>query len=132
MRRVSQMYDAAIAPIGLTSGQLMILVEIALRGKHPPTMRELAEALVMDRSALGHTLRPLERDGLVRFEQSAADRRAQHVVLTRAGKSKMMAGQKIWARVQGRFEAVVGQSESAELRETLLRIARDERLSPPE
>jgi DNA-binding MarR family transcriptional regulator len=130
MRRITQMYDAAIEPIGLTSGQLMILVEIGLRADNPPTMRLLAEALVMDRSALGHTLRPLERDGLLRFKQSKADRRAQHVILTRAGKAKMLAGQRVWARVQKRFEEAFGVSEAAELRHTLLRIARDERFSP--
>jgi DNA-binding transcriptional ArsR family regulator len=35
------------------------------RGAALPTVRELAEELVMDRSTLGQNLRPLERDGLI-------------------------------------------------------------------
>jgi DNA-binding MarR family transcriptional regulator len=49
--------------------------ELDLRTGDPPTIGELAKALVMDRSSLGHTLRPLERDGLIAFEQSTEDRR---------------------------------------------------------
>jgi len=76
-RRVSQMYDAALAPAGLKVTQLAILSEIDLRAHDPVTMRELADAMVMDRSTLGQNLRPLERDRLVAWEPSDADRRMQ-------------------------------------------------------
>src|SRR5580658_6094534 len=81
-RRVSQMYDAALAPVGLKSTQLAILTAIGQRAHDPPTMRELADALVMDRSTLGQNLGPLERDQLVALEQAVADRRRKLVVLT--------------------------------------------------
>src|SRR3978361_78947 len=81
-RRMTQLYDEALAPSGLKSTQLAILNEIAIRGLSPPTMGELAESLVTDRSALGHNLRPLERDGLIGFAESDSDRRRRLVVLT--------------------------------------------------
>ena len=62
-RRVSQLYDAVLAPSGLRSTQMAILTHIDRAGT--PAMGELAAALVLDRSALGHNLKPLERDGLV-------------------------------------------------------------------
>jgi hypothetical protein len=60
-RRVSQLYDSVLAPAGLRSTQRSILVNIARFGS--PTMGQLAASLVLDRSALGHNLRPLEREG---------------------------------------------------------------------
>ena len=49
-RRLTQLYDAALDGCGLRSTQLTILVELAGRTGQPPTMAELAIALVMDRS----------------------------------------------------------------------------------
>src|ERR1700754_2602702 len=63
-RRLTQLYDDALAPSGLRSTQFSILAEIAARSA-PPTLMELAEAMVSDRSSLGHALRPLIRDGYV-------------------------------------------------------------------
>src|SRR5437016_3902970 len=69
-RRISQFYDSALAPAGIKSTQFAILSEVA-RGSiaGPVTMCELAAAMVMDRSTLGHNLRPLERDDLVVLRQ---------------------------------------------------------------
>jgi DNA-binding HxlR family transcriptional regulator len=62
-RRISQLYDTAFAPSGLKTTQHAILAQI---GRSEPTMvGELAEALVMDSGAFAHTLKPLERDGLI-------------------------------------------------------------------
>jgi DNA-binding MarR family transcriptional regulator len=128
-RRLTQLYDDALGPSGLRSTQVAILAELDLRAGDPPTMRELAESLVMDRSSLGHTLRPLERDGLIAFEQSTEDRRRQYVALTRAGKAKFRAASRLWEAAQKRFEDVFGETEAAKLRATLLSIAHDDRLA---
>src|SRR4029077_18643702 len=52
MRRVSQIYDEALALSGLRSTQRSLLVGIARAGRL--TMSELAASLVLDRSALAH------------------------------------------------------------------------------
>src|ERR1700730_17645062 len=81
-RRVSQFYDTALAPVGIKSTQFSILAEVdrgSLEG--PVTMCELAAAMVMDRSTLGHNLRPLERDYLVTLRLSPDDRRKRYVEL---------------------------------------------------
>src|SRR5260370_3020293 len=64
-RRVSQFYDAYLAPEGLKVSQYSVLSTAARRRDQAPTVNELAEELGMDRSTLGHNLRPLERAGLV-------------------------------------------------------------------
>ncbi len=58
-RRMSQFYDAALAPSGLRSTQFSILADLARRGDTPPTIRELSETLVLDQSTIGQNLRPL-------------------------------------------------------------------------
>ncbi|MBA2683329.1 MAG: agmatinase [Gemmatimonadaceae bacterium] len=97
-RRMTQLYDEALHSSGLKSTQFAILNEIAVRGSSPPTMGEVAEALVLDRSALGHNLRPLERDKLIAFEASDADRRRRLVVLSAKGRAKYAAATPLWQR----------------------------------
>jgi DNA-binding MarR family transcriptional regulator len=128
-RRLSQMYDAALVPTGLKTTQYSILVEIERHLDAPLTMRELADAMVMDRSTLGHNLRPLERDQLVALEAGAEDRRRKHVVLTRQGQARLLEARKLWRKAHRRFETVFGVGEADTLRKTLLAVAGDERLS---
>src|SRR6202021_1263349 len=85
-RRVSQLYDSALEPCGLRATQRTILSQIARTGSS--AMGELAEALVMDRGALTHNLKPLERDGLVEIRPDPKDRRNRRVVLTATGRAK--------------------------------------------
>src|ERR1700686_1481649 len=122
-RRVSQMYDAALAPAGLKATQFAILSEIERRADDPPAMRELADAMVMDRSTLGQNLRPLERDRLGGWGPSDPDRRRKLVVLTEKGRAKQMRAISLWRAAQERFERRVGAAEAARLRDILLGIA---------
>jgi DNA-binding MarR family transcriptional regulator len=128
-RRLTQLYDDALEPSGLRSTQFAILSELNRRSDAPPTMRELADALVMDRSALGHNLRPLERDGFIALKQSTEDRRRQHVVITAAGRAKHRVAKRLWQVAQDHFYKVFGKAEAEQLRATLLNIAHEERLS---
>ncbi len=127
-RRLTQLYDAALGNCGLRSTQFTILVELHLWPKEPPTVAELAAKLVTDRSALGHNLRPLEREGLVTLQEGNEDRRRRHVVLTAQGKARLRDALRLWETAQTRFNAVFGESKAARLRATLLEIAYDERL----
>jgi DNA-binding MarR family transcriptional regulator len=122
-RRVSQLYDEALASCGLRVTQLAILNQILRVGA--PAMGELARALVMDRGALAHNVKPLERDGLIETVADPADRRNRLVALTRAGRRKIAESERSWARAQERFEASFGAKESAALRRALAVIASD-------
>jgi len=130
-RRLTQLYDDALAPTGLRSTQFAILVELDARADDPPTVAELAGALVTDRSAVGHNLRPLERDGLVALREGDDDRRRRHVVLTPAGQIRLRDALPRWQAAQDHFLAVFGDAAGAALRATLLGIAHDDRLAPP-
>jgi DNA-binding MarR family transcriptional regulator len=128
-RRISQLYDAALAPSGLKSTQFAVFAEIELRTGEPQTIRDLANALVMDPSTIGQNLRPLERDGLILLEHDATDRRRRYVKLTKKGRSRFAAAHPLWMGAQARFENIFGTQEAAALRATLLNIARDQFLS---
>ena len=58
-RHVSQIYDRHLAKVGLRGTQYSILSKLSRLGALP--IGRLAEALVLDRTALGRALRPLER-----------------------------------------------------------------------
>src|ERR1700733_1995478 len=82
-RRISLLYDAALAPSGLKTTQRAILAQI--HRSEPTTVGNLAEALVMDAGALAHTLKPLERDRLVTVAVDPNDRRNRLISLTTHG-----------------------------------------------
>jgi DNA-binding MarR family transcriptional regulator len=128
-RRISQFYDAALAPVGIKSTQYSILSELDRRsGEGPVTMCELATAMVMDRSTLGHNLKPLARDDLLILRLSAADRRKRHVELTKKGRSILQRSRRQWRKAEGRFEQIFGKEAAAELRAVLLSIAGNKEL----
>lgn len=120
-RQLSQLYDDVLNSAGLRGTQFSLLTQI-LYGNEP-TQKALAEAMVMDLSALGHTLKPLIRDGLVELVPDAKDKRAKRVLLTAAGHSARAALMEKWQEAQRRFDAVLGVEKSEELRRTLAFIA---------
>ena len=123
------MYDTVLAPTGLKSTQYGILSELNSRGAALPTVRELAEELVMDRSTLGQNLRPLERDGLVTLLTDPKDRRNRLIALTRSGLGKFKEAAKYWKIAQDRFEATFGEQEATNLRAVLLAIAHNSKFA---
>ena len=109
---------------------LEILAEVE-RGSvdGPLTMCELASAMVMDRSTLGHNLRPLERDALLSLKLAASDRRKRYVALTKKGKATLQRARRLWRTAEGRFEKIFGKRHAADLRAVLLNIAGNDQLN---
>jgi DNA-binding MarR family transcriptional regulator len=123
-RRVTKLYDDALAPVGLGVNQFSILVRLSLVG--PSTIQDLARLLVMDRSTLGHLLRPLEKRGLIHLEVAEVDRRSRIVALTRAGEDAIARARPRWAAAQRRFESTFGKEAALELRAVLREITTTE------
>jgi DNA-binding MarR family transcriptional regulator len=117
-RHVTQFYDRFLAPIGLRTTQFSILAKLKQLG--PLTINTLARDMVMDRTTLGRNILPLERDGLIRIEATASDRRAKELHLTKAGEKRLQAARKRWSEAQARFETTFGPRRAADLR-TMLR-----------
>lgn len=77
----------------------------------------------MDRSTLGHLLRPLLKRGLLKLETSKQDRRSRIIRLTPAGQVLLAKARPLWARAERRFERRVGAKPARQLREALVRVA---------
>jgi DNA-binding MarR family transcriptional regulator len=125
-RRVTRFYDEALAPTGLGVNQFSILARLSRVGPMSSpqcAIQDLARLLVMDRSTLGHLLRPLEKRGLVKLDVSEQDRRSCIVALTPAGKAAVAKARSRWAAAQRRFESAFGKDAAVELRTVLKEIA---------
>jgi DNA-binding MarR family transcriptional regulator len=116
-RRISHLYDLALAPSGLKATQRAILAKLARL--ESATVGALAEAMVMDAGGLAHTLKPLVRDGLVSTGADPDDRRSRSIKLTAAGKAKLKQSEKLWEVAQQVFEKQLGRGQAKALNEAI-------------
>src|SRR5438046_2348996 len=116
-RHVTQFYDQCLAPSGLRTTQLSILAKLKRLG--PLTINALARELVMDRTTLGRTMLPLERDGLIRIEDGTLDRRSKELHLTKAGAERLRVARSLWREAQTQFDTSFGGARAAKLRDEL-------------
>jgi len=86
-------------------------------------MGQLATSLVLDRSALGHNLRPLEREGLIVLEVDPGDKRNRLAKITKKGEDKLRGSAVLWQVAQARFESKFGAARAEALRAVLAAIA---------
>jgi DNA-binding MarR family transcriptional regulator len=121
MRRMNALYDEVLAPCGLRSTQYTLMANIGRLDR--PAVTQLAEELVMDRSALAHTLQTLQREGLVQVTPDPRDRRTKRVNLTTAGTDRLTRAEGLWREGQDRFEAAIGAGPADDLREMMDRLA---------
>jgi len=119
-RHVTRLYDGALAPAGLGLNQYSILAKLDRLG--PKILQDLAGLLVMDRTTLGHLLRPLETRKLVRISPSKDDRRQRIISLTPAGASLLKAAKPLWANAERQFQQVFGADDAFDLRVTLKQV----------
>jgi DNA-binding MarR family transcriptional regulator len=120
-RHVTQFYDQCLAPAGLRTTQLSILAKLKRLG--PLAINALARELVMDRTTLGRTMLPLERDGLISIEDGTVDRRSKELHLTKAGAERLRIARRLWREAQKQFEAAFGGERALTLRNELRAVA---------
>jgi DNA-binding MarR family transcriptional regulator len=120
-RHVTQFYDQVLAPCGLRTTQFSVLAK--LHHLAPMTINNLAKDLVMDRTTLGRNILPLQRDGLIAAVRGTADRRSKELHVTKAGEARLRRATKLWAKAQGRFEAVFGAPRASALRAVLSEVS---------
>jgi DNA-binding MarR family transcriptional regulator len=128
-RRISRYYDQCLADTGLRATQFALLGHLKRRGDLK--VSELAALIEADRATMGHNLRPLERDGLIKLARSKTDGRARVVTLTAAGRKAFAKGVEGWKHAQKTFERSFGASDAAALRAMLSRVVTTE-LGPTE
>jgi DNA-binding MarR family transcriptional regulator len=132
-RQLTQIYDDAIAPSGLTSSQAMVVSRIDELGGAPggegPPLQALAKRLSIQISALTHALKPLVRDGVVEVTVDRSDRRTKRAVLTQRGMEQTRQMYDLWTAVNSRLDAALGAGTARELRALSRRVASPEFLA---
>jgi DNA-binding MarR family transcriptional regulator len=123
-RHMTRFYDASLAEVGLRGTQYIVLLFLSRCG--PVTMADLAEALVMDRTTIGHNLKPLERDGFINLNVGQEDRRSRIISLTDAGLSKVEEGGAAWTKAQDEFEEKFGTVKARDMREMMGQVVQTE------
>lgn len=121
-RATARMFDEALRPIGITSGQFSLLM--SLNRPAPPLMGEIAAFLAMDRTTLTAMLKPLQRRGLLEARTDEADRRGKRLVLLPEGHALLARAVPVWSRTEERIEALLTGSDAERLRQDLVMLGR--------
>ena len=116
-RAVARRFDAALRPLGLTSGQFSLLM--SLNRPEPASIGNVSTLLAMDRTTLTANLKPLERRGLVTVAVDDADRRSRRVTLTSAGRALLVAALPVWEHEHSAIESVLSGIAADRLRADL-------------
>lgn len=120
-RRVTQIYDAHMKPLGLRITQFAVLGQLAGAPNAAPSQMSitaLARRLGLDRSTLGRNLRPLLKAGLVAME-GGEDRRAHTLALTEAGRALLEKAIPLWREAQRHVSEKLGRDKTRALRAVL-------------
>ena len=119
-RQLTQVYDDALAPSGMTSSQAALMGQLdslsAMADGAGPSLQVLSKRLAIQLSALTHALRPLVRDGLVALVVDGSDRRIKRAVMTEKGRQQTDQMYVLWVETNRRIEAVLGGGSTEQLR----------------
>jgi len=107
-RVVTQFFDEKLQPSGLLVNQFTLMAALAQAGS--PTMKTLAQILVMDRTTLTRNLKPLLRQALISVE-SGQDQRERILTLTAAGQSALAEAFPLWEEAQQQVIEGLGKEQ---------------------
>jgi DNA-binding MarR family transcriptional regulator len=110
-RRVTQLYDNALAPCGLTVTQFEILARLAAPAapSRELSIGALADALGTDPTTLNRNLKPLKSKGLVKDLSDPSDARVRLVRITEKGERQLAKAFPAWHRIHERVENALGR-----------------------
>ena len=115
-RKVSSIYDEALAPAGVNVAQYSLLRRIG--HFQPVSLTELARLSLLDRSTVGRNAKLLERDWLIR-SVAGRDQRETALALTEAAQQVLSDGAPLWNKAQAEVEALLGEEGARNLRALL-------------
>lgn len=99
-RKLTRLYDAALAPHDLTSGQFSMIA--ALAAAEGMTVQSLADVMGMDHSTTSRGIAPLIESGLLSVRMDASDGRKRNLHLTQRGVDKFNTAAAAWAEAQSK------------------------------
>jgi DNA-binding MarR family transcriptional regulator len=115
-RRVTQIYDRHLAPLGIRVTQYSLLG--SLMGQPPVPIGVFADIMGMDRTTLTRNIRPLIRAGWIELVPGE-DRRQRAIALTPEGKAMFRRAVPLWRQAEGELRAAVGADAIGQLQRLL-------------
>ena len=112
-RIITTIYDDALRPLGLTTGQLNILVVVTKRG--PLSPGEVARRLNMEKSTVSRNVERMRANGWLAVTATDSGRK-QQLTLTRQGKRLLEDSVSAWDEAQTRTKALLGRRGSDSIR----------------
>ncbi len=112
-RIITAIYDDALRPLGLTTGQLNVLVVVTKRG--PLSPGEVARRLNMEKSTVSRNVERMRANGWLAVTASDSGRK-QQLTLTRQGKRLLEQSVPAWDEAQTRTRALLGRRGSDSIR----------------
>jgi DNA-binding MarR family transcriptional regulator len=106
-RSVTDIFDEALRPFGLSSAQFVLLSMISQT--EAITRAEIARLLHLDRSTLTRNLKSILSEGWVEEVRDNADGRSKPIALTAAGKDLLLNAQPAWLAAQTHIKALLGK-----------------------
>ena len=116
-RRLTQLYDRALAPVGLTVNQFELLAH--LDGGGPLSMGALADTVGKHPSTVNRDLRPLSAQGLIAAAADPADRRVRSLRITAKGSARLRRAMPLWRQAQAQVQQAIGADATRDLNDLL-------------
>jgi len=111
-RKITDYYNAIMAPSGLHANQFMLLVPLYLQPEL--TINELAQAAELDRTTLTRNLKVLEERQLITLSPGE-DQRQRLIRLTIHGEQMVKIALPLWEQAQQQLVAQLGSSHLPQL-----------------
>lgn len=117
-RQVTQLYDRALEPAGLTIGQFGLLAHLSTAGDGT-AIGALAEARGMDPTTLTRNLKPLLAQGWVVDARDPHDGRVRTLAISAGGREKYREASPLWQNAEAQLETLLGEETLAALKALL-------------
>jgi DNA-binding MarR family transcriptional regulator len=111
-RALTQRYDEALRPAGITITQFTLLQALTLTGEI--SQGRLGEILTMDSTTLTRTLEIMKRHGWI-SPRAGTDRRERWLTLSPAGTAEFHRALPLWESAQAKLRAQLGKKRWASL-----------------
>jgi DNA-binding MarR family transcriptional regulator len=105
-RALTQLYESALRPLGLSATQMTILQVLSRTGE--VSQGHLGEMLAMDSTSLTRTLAIMVRQGWI-TQRRGNDRREHWLRLSTAGEAQLRRALPLWDKVQSRLRGQIGK-----------------------
>lgn len=114
-RTITALYDQALRPLGLTAGQLNVLVAISRRG--PLSPGAISKRLSMEKSTVSRNLARMKENGWLTVRET--EHGNQHCLsLSRKGNALLKKSLPVWETAQAEAKELLGKEGTESLLDT--------------